>query len=583
EVHDCAGITTAAELDWCMARARVAINALQGATGKVLQDAGTAFGAASLAPPAKAAASAVGSVIYAADLYFDAASHLLPSELSELKIELTRSSFKEDEDSTGTWHNSEISAKSAGWSLDQRIVNTLLDKGGVSNAFGDVAVAAANLTGTGLGEVLGFLVSDRITNAITAKTGDPNGIIQIPSQTFGPVNVDAEEWTDSHVDASGVLAMTTRTVYEPRKTGTGEVVVETREGRFGGQQREAREPVHVGLITIGIDPTTAKVDPGATRSFDVTVHNADHPERLQVTAEHGSVTSVAYQGAGLHKVSYKAPSETSFHDVLTAVDTASTGTLQYSGRQPLAQADITSDVELMVDPLAACIDEVGQDTTFTATVVGLENKAVTWTVKQGPGTVDDNGTYTATEVGSAVLEVTAVADTTLKAQVQVTVGGCSCWWAVDITGVPPFGSGFMDDAWTLTYGESAGQLTNITLGGDATTGASATFSVGPLAAGGISLSPGFYDVTGVGSYVSQSTITHQFLSTDSVPPLTLSLLEADSAHVQGDISGNILVDTQPIGDGNYSIANVQATFRITPNAVQDTGYGPTLNVCEWPW
>ena len=82
-------------------RARIAINALQGASGQVLSDAGTAFGVAALVPPVTGAAEAVGSVISAAELYFDAASHLLPSELKDLTFELTRGSFLEDEEATG--------------------------------------------------------------------------------------------------------------------------------------------------------------------------------------------------------------------------------------------------------------------------------------------------------------------------------------------------------------------------------------------------------------------------------------------------------------------------------------------------
>lgn len=582
--YNCQGITTAFELDFCMGEAVEAARTLEGATGKLMNDMGTLTGAAGLVPHAgvQAGAAIVGGGVWLAQTLLGAYAGLLPSILEELTFDITKPSFKEDEEGTGQWENAMITASSTGWGADKAILESIVQATGLAGAFKGVANRFAGHPDLDLEAGVSYVVGDRIQAAIDAAT-EGEDFIQWPPEVFGPVPVDDDRWTDSKVDALGVLQLLDRKTYEPRKPGTGVVILTNDPGTFGDQTEDAQKEVEVQEITIDIQPPAKRADPGEEIPFLVITENSAHPQSLDVDANLGTISDLMYEENGVHTFIYKAPDQADFHDFITATHTATTGALGHTGDTPLDQADVNSKAELFLEPTAICLDEVGDDTTFTDTVVGLEDTSVTWEIEKGPGTIDDTGTYTATEPGGAIIEATAVADTTLKAKAHVTVGGCECWWSVQISGVPTFGSGLADEGYLVSYSLVDGDLTAIGLQGNDTSGSNGVLYLYPGTGSGVPLAPGSYDGGGQGSYTSGSTITHIYASDDSLPPLDISLLQADSTRVEGDASGLLVVDGQPIADGNVYTGTVSATFRITPNVVRDQGTGWTDFLCEWPW
>lgn len=573
--YDCSDITTAFELDLCMEEARSAASVLDGATGKVANDMGKALGVAGLVPHGgvQMATAGLGAALWAAQIYYEGRANTLPSELAELTFDLTKEEFLEDEEGSGQWQNAMLTATSNGWELDKAILEGIIQVAGMSSTFkGFLDGEAAEL---GMKEILEYIRDELVSEAIDAATQGED-VLRIPPETFGPIPIDDAEWSESEVDALGVLALTDRMTYEPRKSGTGYVIVQNVEGTFADQTRRTERPVEVRRIQIAIQPTSEQADPGQVFAFDATVENAAHPDALEVSASQGEIINVTYEGDGLHTIEYAAPETDDFHDFITARHTANTGARAYSDEPRLAQADIYSKAEVVVDPFATCL-ELDQDTTFSAEVVGLENQSVTWEIVEGTGEIDAGGTFTPTEPGYATVRATSVADTTLTGEATVSIGGCDCWWNVNVTGVPAFGDGTMD-SWSLGYTASATSLFAITGNGSMTDGTVGYFFVYPEdAEQGAPLAPGSFSALVGGSL--GTTQPTQF-GTDTLAFATAALVEADSARVEGTVTGPVIVADYPYDDINTYIGTFQAAFRITPEVEQDQGGGITEYFCN---
>jgi len=575
--YNCIGITTAFELDFCMNEAREAAQVLDGATGTVLKDAGTAVGVAGLVPHpgVRAGSAVVGAGMWAATTYFEGWSSVLPSELGDLTFDLTKEVFLEDEEGSGQWENAEITAESTGWGLDKAILEGIAQAASLAGPFGELSRRFES-TELSLGDLLGFIQSDRVNAAIEAATGGDD-FIEIPPEMFGPVPVDDEDWTESSVDGLGVIELTNRTTYEPRESGTGYVILRNVEGTFAGQTASTNKPVEVREITVDIQPDQEVADPGQVFAFDATVENAANPEMLDVTANLGRIINVTYEGDGLHTIEYAAPETSDFHDFITAEHTAETGARAYSSERRLDQADIYSQVELVIDPFATCA-EVGEEAPFSAEVPGQDNPVVTWTVVEGVGEIDENGTFVSSETGQATIRATLVSDESVTAEATVTVGGCACWWSVQVTGVPNFGDATMDNGWSLGFTASGSNLFSISGNGSTSGGLTGYFYVYPQDQDvGAPFVPGTFQALTGGAYgTAQST---QFATQEGATS-TAFLLEAGPDLLHGSASGTVTVSNYPYDDPNTYSGSFRAAFRITPEIEQDQGGGVTAYFCN---
>ena len=104
---------------------------------------------------------------------------------------------------------------------------------------------------------------------------------------------------------------------------------------------------------------------------------------------------------------------------------AMAGALAFAGVLAGCGDDVTvnPDRRVTITPPSASI-KVGDAVTFSATVSGLSNTAVTWaTDNQAVATVDNNGKATAVSVGTATITATASGDAAVKASAVVTVTG----------------------------------------------------------------------------------------------------------------------------------------------------------------
>jgi len=234
-------------------------------------------------------------------------------------------------------------------------------------------------------------------------------------------------------------------------------------------------------VQVDVQPPTAQVAPGGTVAFSATVTGSADTAVLWDVVEAGGGT---VSGAGL----YSAPGVT--------------GTFQVRARaranpasQALAVVTVTPApvVAVTIAPRTTSV-ATGGTRTFTATVTGSANGAVTWSVVEaGCGSVTAAGAYTApAAAGTCHVVATSVADPTKNDIATVTVTA-----PTPVTVAVSPASGSVDSCRTLTF---AATVTGAADG-------SVTWSVQEGAAGGTVSAAGVYtapDVAGTYRVVATS-------------------------------------------------------------------------------
>ena len=176
--------------------------------------------------------------------------------------------------------------------------------------------------------------------------------------------------------------------------------------------------VKATTITVAVSPGTATVALGNSQPFSATVSGSANNNvtwSVRGGAANGTVTS-----AGL----YKAPSSMPASPTVKVRATASANTSVY------AEATVTLTqppaVAVSVSPATATVT-LGTTKSFTATVTGSANTAVSWSVVGGSanGTVSTGGLYTAPAtlpgVATVTLRATSAANALASAEATITL------------------------------------------------------------------------------------------------------------------------------------------------------------------
>lgn len=447
-LSECASVSTAAELDYCMDAQLEAEFKLSGesATGEVLGDLGTATGLAGAIPfpPAKLAAAGAGLASWLLQVYRRALAGLLPSEFDQpLTVTFTETSFEEDAADPGEWTDAMALAKSAGWTLDKTAMETVIQGIGVKGAKGAYddwlnRFAPADVVGDVIAGLAGFVDTQTAQWLVNHTTTD---IIHLPSKNFGPVDVTAETWTDKRLSGSTfVVEFTDHHHYIPREVGSSEIVVETKVSEFGGATpAEGRGSVIVRAIDLTFDPAEVVMKRGEQRDFTLQVENSAFPEKVEVESPTGRASLASFDaGAKSHTVTYTAPSSPdAFPELVSVRHTAETGARRPSLSPPPRVGFATVRLpQVRVTPLSECVDR-GATHPFQAEVVGLENQEVTWDASAGD--IGSTGPSTATfqapsTTQTVTITATSVEDPELQGRAVARVGGCDCWWTLTALG-----------------------------------------------------------------------------------------------------------------------------------------------------
>jgi hypothetical protein len=173
-------------------------------------------------------------------------------------------------------------------------------------------------------------------------------------------------------------------------------------------------PAPTGIV-VSLAPLTAQVPPGGSTSFTASVTGSTDTGvawSVQEGAAGGSVTA-----SGV----YKAPAaEGTYHVVATSKADA---TMLQVATVTVKGSVSAPTVSVAIGPTSSAVDAC-QTVAFSATVSGVTNQGITWSVREGPsgGSITPAGVYTApSSPGTYHVVATSLADPTRMAEGSVAV------------------------------------------------------------------------------------------------------------------------------------------------------------------
>ena len=157
-------------------------------------------------------------------------------------------------------------------------------------------------------------------------------------------------------------------------------------------------------VSVSVSPTSATVQPSATKQFTATVTNATN------TAVTWSATGGTISSSGLYTAGTSAGAFAVTAKSVQDSTKSATAAITIPAPQP---------VSVSISPASAAIFTSGTQQ-FTATVTNATNTAVTWSATGG--TISSSGLYTAgTTAGSFTVTATSVQDSTKSATAAITI------------------------------------------------------------------------------------------------------------------------------------------------------------------
>ena len=302
-------------------------------------------------------------------------------------------------------------------------------------------------------------------------------------------------------------------------------------------------------VQVTVSPTTVTLAPGSSRTFAATVTGTSNTQ-VTWTASGGTINNGGY----------------------TAPATAGTYTVRATSvadTSKFAEATVTvtsGGPSVTVSPETATI-EPGGNRTFTATVTGLSNTAVTWTAEAG--TITAGGVYTAPDTeGTYTVTATSQANPSIKGTATVTV-------ATDPVGVTinPLAA-VLGTRESTTFTASVANASNRQVTWSATGGT--------VTATGVYTAPddpGSYEVIATSvadpSKSARARVTVSAISV-TINPTTVTLVRGTSFDFRAGVTGaqnTALTWTASGGTitatGRYTAPTTTGTYTVTARSVAD--------------
>jgi hypothetical protein len=495
----------------------------------------------------------------------------LPSEFVEnsMTFSVTIPRFFEDEPGPGEYRDVSVSARSEGMVLDKVILNAVLQAVGGSRAavgwFKHVPDTPTTPS-----------VVDRITDVgsfiaelVAGKVPDADGNLRIPSETWTDINLSRSAlWTSARI-AGTAISLGNAPTYLPMRTGEAVLTVETKLSRFGdATPASAQRTVEVAPIQIAIDASKSTVTPGELVTLDIHVIDALDPG-LEWTLSAGSWASgPTYLGSNRWRAEVRTPLASGVYPIRATFTSTATGGARAAAGAPVRSA--TRQIftgSILVEPANASLLP-GESQTFTATVLGLDNKAVTWSATGPTGApvpISPSGAFTApTLLGEYRVTATSAQDPNISGSVLVTVSGV-CSWSLTIGSARggswsgQYAGHFYPDqptgtpgSFTLTFERDEdsddGPIGSVQAVGpriaDATGSWPASFSFAPVLGG-----PQLWTAVPASGTLTETSAT-------------LAVSANDGTIVRGSVTGTAML---PLGAGEVQYAPFTFTFRSARN------------------
>jgi hypothetical protein len=455
--------------------AQVAIDP-NAATGQILAATGLALGAAAFVPALSPVAAVAGAGLYAYQTARDFTANTHPSEFVSLDFQLDRAWLPEDETGFAQWYDVYAVAKSNGWVADKAIFDAVMQ------------LVGARLGATQAGRIRD---SEFLRDAALADVGMSVGFF-LDGQPSGVVEFCSQQWRIDITDLpysegrAVVGRVSTSGFREIRPVMVGEDVIKVRAvpSQFGYRHIEGEQSIEVRAILVVATPEVVYVqNAGDLVAITTTIENAND-ERLYWDNQQGiwdDGIAQATNGPGTRPL--LTPVDEGLYPFLVTVESLSRDGLRADNNPP--RVDVVTvrlqQARVLVDPGYACVLN-GETRAFSATVEGLQNTAVTWSLVPvepgGPviGSLDASGLYTAPGFGSGtvLVKATSVEDPTVYGLAAVDAGVCRCSWTltVDVDG------SWLGDAATHAYASDWG-IFQIQFDGDGYGGSCVVLAGGP--------------------------------------------------------------------------------------------------------
>lgn len=268
----------AGELSEDMEQQASCLRTLNGATGKLLNDADFAIAAVGVANGPAGLTLAAAKL--AAMWPLEYCAYRLPSEFTSMTVDVSHEHFKEDFDFNSEFpvvRSVVVTARSEVWNLTGIMVDTVLLFGGGIDEAGQAAKASreVGMVSQANAELAGA------TNNLCQRSDCGDGI----SFSLDPEHTDAIDiyWPE-FVKFTGLRSITTGEfgLYRPAATGPGGLRVETLPV-FGDARSAETLEMNVAAIEVDLNPSSVVLEPGQSQQFTLSISNAEHPELNQWT------------------------------------------------------------------------------------------------------------------------------------------------------------------------------------------------------------------------------------------------------------------------------------------------------------
>lgn len=440
-------VSTAQELSDAMIKAfegKIATDP-SGAPGQILGALGLGLGAAAFVPGAAPVAGIIGAGVYAYQTSREYHANTYPSSFVSLTFGFDRGQIPEDEPGFARWQDVMVVAKSNGWVADKAIFDGVMQ-----------------LVGAGIGPTKQLKIQNSTTLRDAALTdvnmglgtyldGQPEGVVEFCSQRWGVDITDLPFSRGASMRGFTTIDTQWREI-RPAAAGTDMIKVSADFQKFGAQTISTEMPFEVKAIQVIATPDNIFVQTlGEVVYITATIQNADL-ETLDWRPEAGTWDDfMGNETNGPATRPLKTPASEGDYPFLVVVESTSKQGARESGLP--SRRDIVTvryqKASIVVNPPDACVIN-GDNETFEATVQGLANTAVTWTlepVQPGGaviGNITQGGVFTAPSAGSGSVMVVATSQENpeIVGKTEVEVGACSCYWTLTIEG---------DGAWTGDY------------------------------------------------------------------------------------------------------------------------------------
>jgi len=377
-----------------------------------------------------------------------------PSSFVSLDFVLDRDELPEDEPDFARWSEVNVIAQSNGWVADKAILN-----------------GAMQLMGAGLGKSEKLAIQgstglrDQALGGInmsldTYLDGQPDGVVEFCSQRWR-VDITDQPYSEGKAVVGRVTVDTQWREIRPAAVGPDIIRVKAVTEKFGYQSISADLPIETKAINVTATLDVIAVrNPGEEVNVTATIANADRIT-LDWRTEAGSWND--NQGNETNEPGTRpllTPTDEQAYPFLVVVESSSRQGLRASGLPPrLGIVTVRlQKASIIVAPGGACVAN-GESEPFTATVEGLDNTAVTWSLEPvniggaAVGSITQTGLYSAPATGSgtAMVVATSQEDPAVVGKVEVEAGSCTCSWTLVVEGDGAWSGDFASHAFATQF------------------------------------------------------------------------------------------------------------------------------------